>query len=112
MFVEQRIYQLYVHTSFAEFCRIFETEGLPIKAPILGGFLGFFTTEIGSQNEVIQLWGFCNLEDRRIRRAQLFAHEGWQAVLTKLRPMIQRSENRILAPTPFSPIRSLPGASP
>jgi hypothetical protein len=110
MIIEQRIYQLYVHTSFAEFCRIFETEGLPIKTAILGGFLGFFSTEIGAQNEVIQLWGFKDLEDRHIRRAKLFADPGWKAVLMKIWPMIQRSENKILAPTAFSPIRTLADA--
>jgi hypothetical protein len=105
MVVEQRTYVLHTHVSMAEYLRIYETEGLVVQKPILGGFLGYFTTEFGTQNQLVHLWGYADLEDRRRRRAELAANAQWQACLAKIRPMIMTMTNQIMYPTSFSPIQ-------
>nr|WP_301340900.1 NIPSNAP family protein [Azospirillum brasilense] len=106
--VEERTYVLHTSVSLAEYLRIYETEGLPAQKPILGGFLGYFVTEFGTQNQLVHLWAYADLEDRRARRARLAGNAQWQGCLAKIRPMIMTMENRILYPTSFSPIRELP----
>lgn len=103
MIVEERIYVLHTHAVMADYLRIYSTEGLPLQKEILGGFLGYFTTEFGTQNQLVHFWAYDTLEERRIRRARLAQQPGWQACLAQIRPMIMTMENRILVPTAFSP---------
>ncbi|MHA6691352.1 NIPSNAP family protein [Devosia sp. A449] len=108
MIVEERVYVLHTWAEMSEYLRIYETEGLSAQRPILGGFLGYFVTELGTQNQVVHLWGYESLDDRARRRALLAADPQWQNCLKQIRPMIMTMENRIMLPTSFSPIRSLP----
>jgi hypothetical protein len=105
MIVEERIYVLHTHVVVAEYLRIYEEEGLPLQKQYLGGLLGYFTTEFGTQNQLIHMWGFKDLEDRRERRDAMAKSPEWQAVTRKIRPMIMTMENRILLPVSFSPTR-------
>ncbi|GAA4037879.1 NIPSNAP family protein [Arthrobacter methylotrophus] len=111
MIVEQRTYVLHTGASLADYLSAYEQIGLPAQKPILGGFLGYFVTEFGRQNELTHLWAYTDLEDRRARRAELAGNEQWQECLAIIRPMIMTMENKIMYPTSFSPIRSLPVSS-
>ena len=104
MIVEERIYVLHCHASAAEFLRVYEEEGYEVQTSILGNLLGYFTTEIGVQGQVVHLWGYESLQDRQERRSRLFAEPRWLACLAKVKPMLMTMENRILTPTRFSPI--------
>ena len=108
MIVEQRTYVLHTGASLAEYLDAYENIGLPAQKPILGGFLGYFVTEFGTQNELNHFWAYTDLEDRRARRAELAKSEQWQQCLSVIRPMIMTMANKIMYPTTFSPIRSLP----
>jgi len=108
MIIEERIYTLYASAELAEFLHIYEHEGLVVQRPILGGFMGYFTSTVGTLNQVVHWWAYSDLNDREQRRGLLHKDPQWLAVLPKLRPMLQGMENRILAPVSFSPIRSLP----
>lgn len=110
MLVEMRTYDLDPGVPTKEFLDAYETIGLPAQKRILEGFLGYFTTEFGTQNQVRHFWAFADLEDRRARRAELAADPEWQACIKVVRPMIIRWENTIMYPTSFSPIRDLPVA--
>ncbi|QIZ01180.1 NIPSNAP family protein [Streptomyces sp. S1D4-11] len=79
-----------------------------MQKPVLGGFLGYFVTELGTQNELNHFWAYSDLEDRRSWRARLAETEQWQDRLSIIRPMIMTVSNKIMYPTSFSPIRSLP----
>lgn len=106
--VEERSYVLNTGASLADYLKAYEGIGLPVQRPILGGFLGYFVTELGTQNQLVHLWMYKDLEDRRLRRAELARNAQWQECLSIIRPMIMTMENRIMYPTSFSPIRSLP----
>ncbi len=108
MIIEERIYTLYAGADLPKFLHIYETEGLVVQRPILGGFVGYFTSVFGTLNQVVHWWAYSDLNDREHRRTILHQDPKWLAVLPKLRPMLQGMENRILAPVSFSPIRDLP----
>ncbi|ASR36750.1 hypothetical protein BAY61_19070 [Prauserella marina] len=108
MLVEQRTYVLHTGVKLADYLDAYENIGLPAQRPILGGFLGYFVTEFGTQNELTHLWAYADLEDRRRRRATLAGDEQWQSCLEIIRPMIMTMRNKIMYPTSFSPIRTLP----
>lgn len=106
--VEERTYVLHTGASLRDYLEAYESIGLPVQKPILGGFLGYFVTELGVQNQLVHLWSYPDLEDRRRRRALLAAEPEWQRCLAIIRPMIMTMENRIMYPTRFSPIQNLP----
>ena len=102
MIVEERIYTLEVGTV-PQYVRLYEQEGLAIQEPILGHLVGYYWTELGPLNQIVHLWGYQDLEDRRERRGRLVADERWQAYVDKVRPFLITQENKILIPAPFAP---------
>ncbi|MCC3359464.1 NIPSNAP family protein [Bacillus sp. REN16] len=108
MIVEQRTYDINPGTPLTDFLSNYEMLGLEVQKRILKGFLGYFTNEFGTQNQVTHFWAFKDLEDRREKRAELAASPEWQECISVVRRMIVRWENKIMYPTNFSPIRSLP----
>lgn len=108
MLVEERTYVLHPGSNIHEYLNTYERIGLPVQKPILGGFLGYFVTEFGVQNQLTHLWAYEDLEDRRRRREVLATNERWQECIRIIRPMIAHQENKIMYPASFSPIRTLP----
>ena len=104
MIVEQRDYHVYTG-KLAELVRLYETEGIAVQQEILGGFIGAFTTDIGALSTYTSLWRYESFDEREQRRARLQADERWKAFLPKIQPLIHTQQNRILVPTPFSPLR-------
>lgn len=108
MIVEQRVYVLYTGVELRDYLTPYVDIGLPVQRSLLGGFLGYFLTEFGIQNQLTHLWAYKDLEDRHERRQRLAADQQWLSCLKIIRPMIMTMENRIMYPLDFSPIRSLP----
>ncbi len=108
MVLEQRTYVLHTEAKLAQYLEAYENIGLPAQREILGGFLGYFVTELGTQNELNHFWAYTDLEDRRRRRAVLAENAQWQQCLEVIRPMIMTMQNKIMYPTSFSPVRGLP----
>jgi hypothetical protein len=104
LILEQRDY--HVHTGkLPELLRLYETEGIPIQAEVLGGFVGAFTVEIGALSTYTHLWRYESLDERAERRKRLQERDDWKAFLGKIQPLIHTQQNRILVPTAFSPLR-------
>lgn len=108
MILEQRIYDIDPAASLTEFLEPYERLGLPIQRRILGGLVGYFTTEFGDQNQINHFWAYSDLNDRSNRRERLNANQDWQECVHIIRPLIVRWHNVILKPTSFSPIRNFP----
>jgi len=102
--VEQRDYHV-TTGKLPELVRLYETEGIAIQAEVLGGFVGAFTTDVGALSTYTSLWRYDSFAEREERRAALQARDDWKAFLAKIQPLIHTQHNRILTPTPFSPIR-------
>jgi len=103
MIVEQRDYHV-VTGKLPELVQLYDEEGIAIQREVLGGFLGAFTTDVGALSTYTSLWGYGSHAEREARRAALQARDDWQQFLARIQPLIHTQQNRILIPTPFSPI--------
>jgi hypothetical protein len=63
--------------------------------------VGYYTSEIGTLNLLIHMWGYEDLKQRSELRAKMQADPAWQTYVKKIQPLIQHQESRILNPTPF-----------
>ena len=111
MLMEQRTYDIAPGIPLSEFLDSYEKIGLPAQKRILKGFVGYFVNEFGTQNQVHHFWAFNSLDERRALRAELLQDPDWQKCIAIVRPMIIHWENKIMYPTSFSPINSLPISS-
>jgi hypothetical protein len=100
MFIEHRTYTLRPG-KVAEFVEFWEQHDLPFIVPIMGEPVGWYTTEIGPLNRVIQMWAFADLADRDRRRAQVAAHPSWAKHVATLEPLVLSQESILLRPAPF-----------
>ena len=104
MIVEERSY--HVHTGkLAEVVKLYAEEGTPVQQEILGNLVGAFTVDVGDVSSIVHLWAYDSYAERERRRAELQADEGWKSFLGRLQPLLHTQRNRILLPTPFSPLR-------
>ena len=100
MLIEHRTYTLKPGT-IAQFVDFFEHHDLPFIVPIMGHPVGWYTTEIGPLNRVIQIWAFADFEDRDRRRAEVAAHQCWANHLATLEPLVVSQSSMLLRPAPF-----------
>ena len=100
MIVEQRTYTLHPgnHLKYLE---LYEAEGLPVQLPILGHLIGYYFTDIGPLNQIIHMWGYESLDERAVRRKQLFENPDWLSYVAKVRPMIASQKSKVLVPAAF-----------
>ena len=66
---------------------------------------GFWSTEIGTLNEVVHLWAFDDLNDRQAKWAKWAADPRRPALMVRLRQIILSQSNKILKPTEFSGLK-------
>ena len=104
MILEQRDYHV-TTGKLAELVRLYETEGIAIQESYLGGFVGAFTTDVGTLSTYTSIWRYESYAEREERRARLQADERWQAFIGRIQPLIHTQQSRILVPTAFSPLR-------
>ncbi len=103
MIVEERTYTLHPGKTVA-YLKAYEEVGLDVQRAILGNLIGYFTTEIGTLNQIVHMWGYEDMADRQARRSKLLEDPTWQSYVETIRPLVIHQENRILVPTSFSPI--------
>ena len=104
MIYEERTYTLHPG-KVPEMLKTWEELALPVMPRILGNFVGYFYTDFGQLNQVVHIWGYDSHEERRRRRAELQASPDFQPYLEKALPLVQRQENRLLVPAPYSPLK-------
>lgn len=104
MIIEERTYTV-KPGAVQVYYKDYDPRGLAIQTRILGNLIGYFHTEIGELNQIVQLWGYDSLAERERRRALLAADPEWHAYLAQSPDIIVKMELRILIPAPFSPIR-------
>jgi hypothetical protein len=104
MIVEERTYSL-LPGKTKTYLDMFEKDGLALQTKFLGYLIGYFTTESGTLNQVVHIWGFESFEDRTRRREAIWSDPDWLAYADRVLPLITKMENRFLIPTSFSPLR-------
>ena len=104
MIIDHRTYTV-KHGKIKAYISLFEKEGLSIQLKHLSNLIGYFETTIGPLNQVIHLWGYENLADMEERRAARDADPAWIEYKIKSGGMLESQENKIVAPTSFSPLK-------
>ncbi len=105
MLVDLRTYTM-VPGRLKAFLTLYEAEGLPIQIRHLGRPIGYFTTETGTHNQVVHLWGYENMADRERRRDAMEADPEWASYRAKSAAAgnVQHQENKLIRSVSFSPI--------
>ena len=103
MLYEMRTYRVKVGTV-PQYMRLVE-EGIVIQREHLGNLVGYFTSEIGTLNEVVHIWAYSDLVDRQRRREELAMDPRWQAFIPKIQALLETMESKILVPAKFSPLQ-------
>lgn len=104
MLYEERTYTL-KPGAVAAYFKTYEAEGLEVQKRILGNLVGYFQTEFGTLNQIVHIWAYESLDDRARRRAEMWQDPAWLSYIPKVQSLIEKMENRLLVPAPFSPLK-------
>jgi len=106
MILELRTYTAHPGKT-AAWLEYYEKNGLALQQKYLGRLVGFFTSEIGTLNQIVHMWAFDSFADRERRRKELAQDPAWQAFLKNnpQPPLLISQESQILNPTSFSPLK-------
>jgi hypothetical protein len=104
MIYELRTYTLQPGTQ-AQYVTQSGEVGRRIRGDRYGTFEGGWTTEFGTLNQYVHLWGFADLNERERLRGELAKNEAWnKEYLPRSRPLMLAQENKILRPVvPMTP---------
>jgi hypothetical protein len=105
MIIDMRTYTMHPGRLKA-YLELYEKEGLAVQRSHLGEMIGYFTVEVGPQNQVVHMWGYTSMAERETKRAAMEADPAWIAYRKKSGESgnIQFQENKILKSTSFSPL--------
>jgi hypothetical protein len=78
-------------------------QGLRARRKVMEG-VGAWFVQVGELDTVHHMWQFANLEERKKRREQSWAHEGWSDTVHKTVPLIKKMRSNILLPCEWSPV--------
>jgi NIPSNAP len=106
MIADLRIYTCKPN-KMAEWVAMYKEMAWPLQQKYLGRCLGWFTTVEGELNTVVHIWGYEDQADRERRGKAMAADPAWQKFLAEgyRRELLLKQENRIMAPTDFSPVQ-------
>ncbi|MBB2205507.1 NIPSNAP family protein [Gluconacetobacter takamatsuzukensis] len=104
MILDERTYAIHpAHVK--DYLDLYVAEGMELQVSHLGHLVGWFTTDIGTVNEVVHIWRYEDLADRERRRQAMEQDPRWQAFRARAAGYVQTMRSRILRPTAFSPMR-------
>jgi hypothetical protein len=104
MIVDLRTYTM-VPGRLKAFLELYEREGFPVQVKHQGLPMGYYVTEVGTNNQVVHLWRYESMADRERRRDALEKDPEWIAYRARSAAAgnVQHQENKLLKPAPFSP---------
>ena len=103
------IFELRTYTLYAgkmdEAIKHYSEAGWPALQK--GGFdsnlVGYFTSDVGTINQLVHLWRFEDDADRRDFWSRLFADDAFMAFAGKLRPLVMTQEVKLMLEAPWGP---------
>lgn len=102
MIVNIRTYTL-VPRNMPRYLQLFETFGLPVMRRHGLDLMGYYTSVVGPQNQLVHIWQFESMADMETKRTARDADPDWQAYLAKTEGMVLMQDDKIMRPTAFSP---------
>ncbi|MFZ9809807.1 MAG: NIPSNAP family protein [Burkholderiaceae bacterium] len=105
MIIDMRTYTMHPGRLKA-YLDLYEKEGMAVQQGHLGKMIGYFTVEVGPQNQVVHMWGYQSMGEREAKRAAMESDPAWIAYRKKSAESgnIQSQKNKILKSTSFSPL--------
>ncbi|MBK0329640.1 NIPSNAP family protein [Rhodobacteraceae bacterium F11138] len=97
MIIEERIYTLKIG-ALKQYRALYLNGARQVQRQILGNCLGYYFTEVGTQNQVVHLWQYDSFEERSVRRAKLMENPIFQSFMRESAHLLECQENRILKP--------------
>lgn len=86
--------------SMPAFLELLEAQALPIQARHVGAPAGFFVSDIGHVNQVIQLWGYDSYADMETRRTRRDNDAAWAQYLKAREPLVASENTRMVRRVP------------
>ncbi|MCM3712612.1 NIPSNAP family protein [Halalkalibacter oceani] len=103
MFYEMRTYTIKVG-KVPEYLKHFEENGLPVITKY-AKLVAWWYTDIGELNQVIHVWEYESMDDRAVKRRQLYQDPDWiEKFVPTAFPMLEKQESKLLYAADFSPI--------
>lgn len=104
------IYEIRTYTfksgAMKDYLKVFREVGFELQRRHLGECIGFFVSETGPIEQVVQIFGYEDWSDRDRKRAALWADERFAAMSADLHPLIQSKESQIFRDAPgWTPAR-------
>ncbi|WP_036191591.1 NIPSNAP family protein [Marinobacterium lacunae] len=104
MIFEMRTYTIKIG-QLNNYINHFEKIGMPIISKY-ATLIGYWYTEIGELNQVIQIWSYSDLNERSEKREELYKDASWLSeFIPKAMQMLEKQESKIIIPSNFSPIK-------
>ncbi|CAG9271646.1 NIPSNAP family protein [Paraburkholderia unamae] len=100
MIIEHRTYTLHPGNT-GKYFSLYTQQGMSIQLEYLPRPIGYYSTELGTLNQVIHMWAYDDLNDRAQRRALMKQDPRWTAYVAQILPLIQHQESKILVPASF-----------
>jgi hypothetical protein len=100
MYIEERMYTLHPG-KVDEYLHHYETHGMAVQLRHQPHMLGYYYTEVGTQNMIVHMWAYDDLNQREKCRAALFADPEWNSYRPKIHPLMRHMETRIMKCAPF-----------
>lgn len=102
MIVNVRTYTL-VPRMLPKYLKLFEEMALPAMQRHGLELMGYYTSVVGPQNQVVHLWRYADMADMEAKRLARDADPGWQEFLAASEGLVLMQEDKIMKPTGFSP---------
>ena len=100
---ELRTYTLQVG-KLSEAFQLYKELGWPaLEVSYADKLVGYFTSDVGTLNQLIHLWKFDDDADRRNHWQTLFKDQQFMAFAAKIRPLILKQEVQLLHAAPWGP---------
>ena len=102
MIVNIRTYTL-LPRKMPTYLKLFEELGLPAMQRHGLDLMGYYTSVVGPQNQLVHLWRFDSLADMEQKRAARDGDPAWQEFLSKTDGLVLMQEDKVKKPSSFSP---------
>lgn len=82
--------------------RLYGEEGYAHFKPFEPNLLGYFTSEVGDLNRLVQIWKFESYEQRQQMLSSLRASPDFRRFGEKIGPLLQNQSCMLMSPAPFA----------
>jgi hypothetical protein len=97
--VDHRIYTITLR-KMPEFLEVFNRLAMPLLMQTLGHPVGFYTSQVGPQNQFVHLWAYDSLADYERRCQARDTHPDFPAYLQASAHLITAQETRLIRAVP------------